>query len=671
MKEIISVIVPVYKIEKYLHRCIESILRQTYRNLEVLLVDDGSPDACPQICDAFAKKDPRVRVIHKENGGLSSARNAGLDQALGEYISFVDGDDYIHPNMIEDLYCALSESGADLAACNLQFVDEDGTEIQRDHNRMLRRETLYLDGSFSNAFQAGVVVWNKLYKKSLWETYRFREGKYHEDEFAFHHIMKQCKKMICIPNVFYYYVQHNESIMANRSAAESMDGAEAFLERMEYWRESDRTDFLDVWDEYCFRLLRDAQKLGAKKSDPARYLKLKASYSQMHHWIMGNAEYSSKIKWKCRIYWLFPVSAKAAARAKEFLRSIKYHAIYVRVLLRTKWVRMANQDKKCIFFISTPTHGNLGDQAIVYAQYQLLREIGLKGRVVEITKSGYDFFRDKLTKVIAPDDIIVIDGGGNMGTLWMAEEWNLLDIVQRFPKQSVFLFPQTAYFENSHFGRRELECSKCIYKMHSGLTVFCRDKATFELIQEQFDGVKSFYTPDMVPFLSKAQAKRNREGVLLCVREDLESVRDGEFWEDLTAQVRSNGHTVRRSSTVVDKKVTRRTRGRELRKKWREFSSARLVITDRLHGMLFCAVTGTPCIALDNVSHKIRDGHEWIDYLPYIEYCGEDVSEAIRKMEAAMANQGTYSYDRKPLEPYYGIIKEELKTAFAQKRDDG
>ncbi|MBR1540013.1 MAG: glycosyltransferase [Clostridia bacterium] len=124
-EELISIIVPVYKVEKYLDKCINSIVSQTYKNLEVILVDDGSPDSCGKMCDEWTQKDTRIKVIHKENGGLSDARNFGLDCAKGKYIQFVDSDDYIEKDMIEFLYKNLKENNADISICSNYMVDEE------------------------------------------------------------------------------------------------------------------------------------------------------------------------------------------------------------------------------------------------------------------------------------------------------------------------------------------------------------------------------------------------------------------------------------------------------------------------------------------------------------------------------------------------------------------
>ena len=129
---LISVIVPVYRVEAYLERCVKSILSQTYKNLEVILVDDGSPDQCPAICDACAEKDARVKVIHQENKGLSGARNAGINAASGEYLAFVDSDDYVSPHFIEELYQLLQDTGCAIGQCRFSYVKGDGLVEEGD-----------------------------------------------------------------------------------------------------------------------------------------------------------------------------------------------------------------------------------------------------------------------------------------------------------------------------------------------------------------------------------------------------------------------------------------------------------------------------------------------------------------------------------------------------------
>ena len=168
MSDLISVVIPVYKVEKFIRNCVDSVIAQTYKDLEIILVDDVSPDGCPAICDEYAAADKRIKTVHKENGGLSSARNAGLDVATGEYVFFVDSDDYISENAIERLYEALIKEKADIAICDWVAVDENGNKVVKKISP-LKNECLNRDGLFKKITEPNyyyyVVSWNKLYKR--------------------------------------------------------------------------------------------------------------------------------------------------------------------------------------------------------------------------------------------------------------------------------------------------------------------------------------------------------------------------------------------------------------------------------------------------------------------------------------------------------------------------
>lgn len=247
MKELISVIVPVYNVEKYLRRCVDSILKQTYQNLEILLVDDGSTDGCAAICDDYGRKDVRVRVIHKENGGLSSARNVGIDAAMGELLAFVDSDDFIEAEMLEMLYRTMCSCDADMTICNLRYVDEEGIQIASRPANIIRNECIgpvdYWERVLAGYGLFYVVAWNKLYRRKLWENLRYPEGKINEDEFVLHRLVDQCVKIGGVSYVGYYYVQRPGSIMAQKKKIANFDLFEAWIERIRYFHSTDRDDF--------------------------------------------------------------------------------------------------------------------------------------------------------------------------------------------------------------------------------------------------------------------------------------------------------------------------------------------------------------------------------------------------------------------------------------------
>ena len=232
---LISLIVPVYKVEKYLDRCVQSIVDQTYSNLEIILVDDGSPDHCPAMCDAWAAKDSRIRVIHKKNGGLSDARNAGMAVATGTYMGFVDSDDYIAPQMYQLLYDRIITDGSDIAACGVELVFEDGTPSRR----MTPEGSCVLD---KTAAMEAVIreswlkqpVWYKLYKADLIRYILFPVGKYHEDVFWTWQAVARADKVSVTDTPCYYYVQRSGSIMAETYSLRRLDAVEAKQQRLQF-----------------------------------------------------------------------------------------------------------------------------------------------------------------------------------------------------------------------------------------------------------------------------------------------------------------------------------------------------------------------------------------------------------------------------------------------------
>ena len=235
---LISVIVPVYRVENYLPECIESICSQTYTNLEIILVDDGSPDNCGAICEKYAAKDSRIKVVHKPNGGLSSARNAGLDVASGEFIGFVDSDDIIEHEMYEKMMHTLLEKEADLCFCRVVAMDEDGT--RRENNRLYGIGEVVLNGmeTMERLLKQGSTyfesAWNKLYNRELFENLRFAEGKLHEDARIIHRIYGKCNRVVVVEDLFYIYRLRSGSIMRGQFTVKRLDLIEAYMDRVNY-----------------------------------------------------------------------------------------------------------------------------------------------------------------------------------------------------------------------------------------------------------------------------------------------------------------------------------------------------------------------------------------------------------------------------------------------------
>lgn len=233
---LISVIVPIYKVEKYLDRCVESIVNQTYKNLEIILIDDGSPDNCPKMCDDWAKKDNRIKVIHKENGGLSDARNTGLKIAKGEYIAFVDSDDFIEYSMILKLYDAIDTYNCDIASCRVKMVwnDKPSKPLTPDIKTKVFEKSVDAMENLISGDCLIQTVWNKLYKRMAVENIEFPIGKINEDEYWSWKVIANSKRVICINSLLYNYYMRDGSIMQGGTRFNPMSVVEAKLERQKY-----------------------------------------------------------------------------------------------------------------------------------------------------------------------------------------------------------------------------------------------------------------------------------------------------------------------------------------------------------------------------------------------------------------------------------------------------
>lgn len=234
----ISVIVPIYKVEDYLDRCVETIVNQTYSNLEIILVDDGSPDNCPKMCDNWAQKDNRIKVIHKTNGGLSDARNAGLEIATGELIAFIDSDDWVSLHMFEDLLKAMDETNADVIECNYKYVYEgdEVADISYDEQSICAYNAEQALKELLSERKLKNVVWNKLYTKEIIGDIRFEVGKIHEDVFFTYQILGKAKCVAKLEEELYYYLQRNDSIMGVQFSLKNLSSLEAKSNMVNYFR---------------------------------------------------------------------------------------------------------------------------------------------------------------------------------------------------------------------------------------------------------------------------------------------------------------------------------------------------------------------------------------------------------------------------------------------------
>ncbi|SHJ33447.1 glycosyltransferase family 2 protein [Pseudobutyrivibrio xylanivorans] len=289
--KLISVIVPVYNAEKFLDYCISSIMKQTYQNFELILIDDGSKDSSGAICDEWYKKDSRVKVVHQSNSGVAATRNKGLDMAKGDYICFIDNDDFVKENYLETFIIAMNKTNSDIVMCDIASVKLSEAETPLDKVIQLDPKGClsWLTNPISREYVIMVVLWNKMYKRNIFTDLRFEKGKFHEDEFMINNILRTVEKVTFVPLQNYVYRTNETSITGekNKSALYHLEFVDAYIERIKIANELDEDgekDFVLSLVKWIFIKLAQYYKDGNVNMQNAvkkKYAEVYAEYSHL------------------------------------------------------------------------------------------------------------------------------------------------------------------------------------------------------------------------------------------------------------------------------------------------------------------------------------------------------------------------------------------------------
>lgn len=609
-KELISIVVPIYNVKKYLRKSLESIINQTYTNIEIILVDDGSTDGCFDICEEYKNKDNRINVIHKKNGGLSEARNFGIDCSRGRYIAFIDSDDYVARDYIEKLYEAIKKYKTKIVQCATLIIDEHENILKKvgyDEEKIVNYDQFVEDMVIDNRFN--VVAWNKLYSIELFKEMKFPKGKIHEDEFITYKIVNGLSIGI-IPNTLYFYRINNNGINRSKFTERKLDKLEAFYERYLYYKENNEEklkiitllDFLDN-SKYMYSIVYN-EKLKNKMKIKRKILYY---YRKICLDVISEKKINFKKKIKSLMFYFVPniwTSIKNK-NIKFNIQKKKYEYKY------NKYKRFCNKKNQREFLIfNTPLHGNIGDHAIIYAEEEILKQNNIKP--FEIATYESQFVLDYIKENTSKNSIISITGGGFIGSQWMYEQNLVKNVISNFSNHKIIVFPSTIYFKDDLFGNSELKEFKKIVNNAKDITIFARENKTFELIKEEFKSANYFLVPDIVLSLPVRCDSVNRDGVLICLRKDVESKLTENVKETLIKNLKQFNLNIKYTDTVVNYGIKSKNRKEEIEKKLNEFEKAKLVITDRLHGMVFAFLTNTPCIVIGNYNYKVRGVYEWI-----------------------------------------------------------
>ena len=310
-KPLVSIIVPCYKVEQYLPVCIESILNQSYSDWELILVDDGSPDRSGEICDQYAAKDERIRVIHKQNAGVAAARNSGVELATGDYATYLDGDDYLHPDCLRELVRIAEGQHADIVQCG--YVRGNDTIFPPSEQKETVKE--YTNHSVFAADVAKIIVWGKLYRMDILKDIRIPEGRYFEDDLVTWRWYYAADRIVVTSHPYYYYTCNAQSTMAQHHKKPNLSFIEAYEERVDFFRKTAERDM----EDYSHRHL--CKSLCLTYGNPFLTAEQKALVWTKYNESWNCIRHSSYINWKYKL--LFSMFAQCPHLVTKLLKYIR------------------------------------------------------------------------------------------------------------------------------------------------------------------------------------------------------------------------------------------------------------------------------------------------------------------------------------------------------------
>lgn len=291
------------------------------------------------------------------------------------------------------------------------------------------------------------------------------------------------------------------------------------------------------------------------------------------------------------------------------------------------------KDKKKIILTLLPNHGNLGDHAIAYSAKKYLEENFEDYQIIELDMIEIYKYGKVLKNILTPKDYIFTLGGGNMGNLYHQEEWTRRFIIKTFKNVKIISLPQTINFTKDKNGEKEFNKTKSIYNKNKNLTVIAREEKSFDIMKNAFPNANVIINPDIVFYLENMNLYEGleRSNIMICLRKDKEGYISLEKREEIINSIKNKYKNVIVGDTVINKNVNRYTRENELKKLWKQFYESKVVVTDRLHGMIFAAITKTPCVVIRNTDHKITGSYKWIKNLNYIKLIDDFSNENIEK----------------------------------------
>ena len=618
INNLVSIILPIYKVEEFLDKCMLNIIYQTYDNLEIIMVDDGSPDNCPKLCDDWQKKDSRIKVIHKANGGLSDARNRGLKEATGEYIYFIDPDDYMSLNLVERMVQAMKDNDADMVICQYANYYPFGA-------RWMWKGTIgdcIMDSE--TAIKESLIgtnitnhVWRRLYKHELFRDDFFPVNMTFEDIYINVESLVKCKKIAYITDVLYYYYINPNGIVRNKT-------------------------FENVNNKLKARDYSYAQALEA--------------YPSLKKYVNFSKRFEKKV----------------ASREFHEIKCRKYHFLHMLLLKYRGFVKKLNQLKKEIvkscnmikilcksskprlIVVGAPATGKLENNAVYMGELKFFNERFPDYTVISFPKTYmYKIIVLIVRMFLNKRDLIAIQGGDAQESLSYGYQRKHAKVINLLKKYKILVFPQT-FFEKSiavNDSGNDLKVLKNninLYKTCNNLIFALRDEKSYEIINKELPKVKSILMPDMILNMTKPSTKYTRKNIICSLSNDFENKEEMKIYETTLKQLKNKYHTFIDLSMhdIYDIDNNKGEGKKHIDRLLYKLCNAKVVITNCLELVLLCAVTETPCVVIKNNNQR-WETYEWIKELNYIK-CPkiDELDKTIEQVLKCRKNIEAINYDK-------------------------
>ncbi len=647
MQELITVIIPVYKVENYINKCIDSVLDQSYERLEIILVDDGSPDNCGRICDEYAKKDDRIRVIHKENGGLSSARNAALDVMKGQWVMCVDSDDYVHRDIVKRLYEAAIRNNADISVCSHYQEKGDSLSVterlsdnEQVYGNLEALRKLVEDDEIKN------YAWGKLYRAELFDGVRYPDGRNYEDIATTYYLFDRAKKVVKIPYYLYYYLIRDDSISFNKSKQMWHKGCHASClgqeERCSYFKDKGYDELYTLAQSKLLPYLYSDITSGYSDDAPEDVEHSKKYITENKKEFLVNPLISGKDKQLINVYLKnesqYKLYSKTKSQVSNVIRKITRARRKFRIYTNRGGFELKENKSRRLVYFELPCFDNLGDHALAYTAEKLLLsfcEKNPKFQFYFVDGWSNSSAVSALKKVIQPSDVIVCQGGGNFGSLYEFAEAFRKKIFTAFPGNRIVLMPQTCYFSEDEAGKKVLAEDKKIIAACKDIVLYARDQRSFEYMKNNFDAQVRLSHDTVSLYDASEFSAKDREGIIVCLRSDKEGKLSASQKKQIITGCEEKAE-VFVTDTCTNYDFGKDEREKILKDKWKLWGESKLVVTDRLHGMIFAIITKTPCIVIGNNHFKVYEAYRTfsdVSYLTFIDKLDE-LPDAIDKLLA-------------------------------------